>query len=41
MHFHKVKMYKDKDANKNFKNIFFFNVLKLFLTFASLGLLLL
>ena len=26
MHFHIVKMYKDKEVNKNVKNIFFINV---------------
>jgi hypothetical protein len=26
MHFHIVKMYKDKDVNKNVKDIFFINV---------------
>jgi hypothetical protein len=42
MHFHIVKMYKDKEVNKNVK-IFFFSMcdVKLFLTFASLGLVLL
>jgi hypothetical protein len=42
MHFHIAKMYKDKEVNKNVKNNFFINVWrKIFLTFASLGLVLL
>jgi hypothetical protein len=42
MHFHIVKMYKDKEVNKNDKNIFLSMCdVKLFLTFASLGLVLL
>ena len=42
MHFHIVKMYKDKEVNKNVKNIFLSMCdVKLFLTFASLGLVLL
>jgi hypothetical protein len=41
MHFHIVKMYKDKEVNKNVKNILLSMCdVKLFLTFASLGLLL-
>jgi hypothetical protein len=42
MHFHIVKMYKDKEVNKNVKNIFLSMCgVKLFLTFASLGFVLL
>ena len=42
MHFQIVKMYKDKEVNKNVKNIFLSMCdVKLFLTFASLGLVLL
>jgi hypothetical protein len=42
MHFHIVKMYKDKEVNKNDQNIFLSMCdVKLFLTFASLGLVLL
>jgi hypothetical protein len=41
MHFHIVKMYKDKEVNKNVKNILLSMCdVKLFLTFASLGLVL-
>jgi hypothetical protein len=42
MHFQIVKMHKDKEVNKNVKNIFLSMCdVKLFLTFASLGLVLL
>jgi hypothetical protein len=42
MHFHIVKMYKGKEVNKNVKNIFLSMCdVKLLLTFASLGLVLL
>jgi hypothetical protein len=42
MHFQIVKMYKDKEVNKNVKNIFLSMCdVKLFLTFASLFFLLL
>jgi hypothetical protein len=42
MHFHIVKMYKDKEVNKNAQNIFLSMCdVKLYLTFASLGLVLL
>ena len=42
MDFHIVKMYKDKEVNKHVKNIFLSMCdVKLFLTFASLGLVLL
>jgi hypothetical protein len=38
MHFHIVKMYKDREVNKNVNNIFLSKCdVKLFLTFASLG----
>ena len=42
MHFHIVKMYKDKEVNKNVKNIFLSMCdVKVFLTFTSLNLVLL
>ena len=42
MDFHIVKMYKDKEVSKNVKNIFLSMCdVKLFLTIASLGLVLL
>jgi hypothetical protein len=38
MHFHKVKMYKDKEVKKNVKNIFLSMCdVKVFLTFTSLN----
>ena len=42
MHFHIVKMYKDKEVKKNVKNIFLSMCdVKVFLTFTSLSLVLL
>jgi hypothetical protein len=42
MHVHIVKMYKDKEVNKNVKNIFLSMCgVKVFLTFTSLNLVLL
>ena len=41
MHFHIVKMYKDKEVKKNFKNIFLSMCdVKVFLTFISLNMVL-